>query len=236
MVATRTAEAIAREYEDFAYIVSHDLSAPLRHVREFTQLLVEARGQNLTDDEKSYVGFLEKSLLRIDRMQEALLAFSRVNTQAAEPEEVDCKALVLEILENFTDEIKAKKAEIFCGDLPVVRADYAQLRQVFYHLISNALKFYEEGAVTNVSIEGRKEGKVFVFEVRDNGIGIAPEYHEEIFRMFRRLNPEKYPGTGAGLTIARKIARRHGGDLRVDSIAGEGARAVLTLPVEPKAA
>lgn len=233
MEAARKADLIAKEYEDFAYIVSHDLNAPLRHVKEFTRLLVGARREGLSEEEKGYVEYLEKSLQRLDKMQEALLAFSRLNTRSMPYDSVDCNAVMQQVLKDIDAMIAQHKPEITCGDLPTIVAEPSQMRLLFVHLIDNALKFHAPGVKRKISVKAETEGEFYIFEIADNGIGIAPEFRNEAFRLFRRLNPETYPGSGAGLTIAQKIVQRHGGDIRIESAdGGPGTRIIFTLPLQ----
>lgn len=224
------AEQIAREYEDFAYIVSHDLNAPLRHVREFTSLLIGGRREKLTDEECEYIRFLEKSLDRIDEMQRALLSFSRLNTRAGDVRAVDFNEAVAAAIKDLDDIIKLHFPAIECRKLPTLVAEPQQIRLLFFHLIGNALKFYDSETVKRkVIITAVDQGDVWLFEIKDNGIGIDKKYHREVLRMFRRLEPELYPGIGAGLTIARKISQRHGGELLIESEAGQGTSVFFSI-------
>ncbi len=225
------AELIAKEYEDFAYIVSHDLNAPLRHVKEFTRLLVGPRKDNLTEEEQLYISFLEKSLDKLEDMQHALLTFSRLNTRAGPMEKTDFNKSVAMALQELNDVINTYFPALECGDLPTVMAEAKQIQMLFYHLLENALKFHEEDTLKRkIAITATDQGDTWLFEIRDNGIGIAEDYQEQVFRLFRRLNPEHYPGIGAGLTIARKIVQRHGGEILIESEPGKGTGVFFTLP------
>ncbi|MCC7305668.1 MAG: GHKL domain-containing protein [Alphaproteobacteria bacterium] len=225
------AAIVAREYEDFAYIVSHDLSAPLRHVKEFTQLLVESRASPASQEEKEYIAYIQKSLERLDRMQQALLAFSRINTRALPFREMDCNQVVSSVLQELQDRIKEHPASIEQGLLPLVMAEPKQIHVLFFNLIDNALKFHEPGTGTRtIHISAMDQNDVWLFEIKDNGIGIEEKYYEEIFRLFRRLHTDKYPGIGAGLTIARKIVHRHGGEILIESEPGKGTSVFFSLP------
>lgn len=220
---------IAKEYEDFAYIVSHDLNAPLRHVTEFTRLLIGSRHDGLNDEEREYVGILEKSLQRLGDMQQALLTFSRLNTRAGPLRETDCNEIVAKVLGEMDDVINEHYPAIECGDLPVVMADAQQLTILFANLIGNALKFHDGLKKRKVSISAEDQGDIHLFRIADNGIGIDPQYHDVIFRMFRRLNADKYPGVGAGLTIAQKIVQRHGGEILIESKPDEGTSVFFSV-------
>ncbi|MCK6419034.1 MAG: ATP-binding protein [Alphaproteobacteria bacterium] len=223
------ANAIAKEYEEFAYIVSHDLNAPLRHIREFTRLLIDARA-NPSKEEKEYIGFLEISLRRLDQMQQALLTFSRLNTRAAPLREIDCNVALRATLDNLIGTINAKKAKIEIDTLPTIIAEPHQFQLLLFFLIDNALKFCTE-LPPHLQIRANKEEKRFVFEVRDHGIGIPAPYHKEVFKFFRRLHTgDRYPGIGAGLTLAQKIVHRHGGEIWIESPPQGGTSVIFTCP------
>ncbi|MEZ5918965.1 MAG: ATP-binding protein [Alphaproteobacteria bacterium] len=224
------AERIAKEYEDFAYIVSHDLNAPLRHIKEFTRLLVAGRKDNLTVEEQEYVEFLERSLSKLDDMQRALLTFSRLNTRPDPPCDVDCNKVVDDVLKELADIVSVHAPEIEYGKLPVVHVDPKQLHLLFFHLIDNALKFHEDETLKRrIHISATDQEDMWLFEVRDNGIGIAEQYHDEIFRLFRRLNPDQYSGIGAGLTIAQKIVHRFGGEMLIESEPEQGTSVFFSI-------
>lgn len=221
---------ITKEYEDFAYIVSHDLNAPLRHVKEFTRLIVGSRKEGLTEEEKRYVLFLEKSLQKLDAMQGALLSFSRLSTRVDSLRNTDFYQVITSVVNELSDGFKVYTPVIEFGNMPSMLADSDHIRLLFYHLIDNALKFHKENAPQRkVFISAKDHGRSWMFEVKDNGIGIDKRYHEEVFRMFRRLEPEKYPGIGAGLAIARKIVRRHGGEISIESEAGNGTNVLFSI-------
>jgi light-regulated signal transduction histidine kinase (bacteriophytochrome) len=222
---------IAQEYEDFAYIVSHDLNAPLRHVKEFTRLLIGGRKDQLTVEEQEYVNFLQKSLEKLDDMQKALLTFSRLNTWAGDLRESDCNEVVANVLRELDHDVRTYSPAIECGDLPTIMAEPKQLHLLFVHLIDNALKFHDEDTLKRkILITALDQEDQWLFEVRDNGIGIDEDYHEEVLRLFRRLDPERYKGIGAGLTIAHKIVQRHGGELLIESECGEGCSVFFSMP------
>ena len=227
---TSEAQRIASEYEDFAYVVSHDLNAPLRHVREFTRLLVGARNDNLSEEEQDYVEFLENSLKKLDDMQHALLKFSRLNTRAGPKTDIDCNVIVTRALKDLDEQIEKHCPAIECGDLPTVNADANQLQMLFTSLIDNALKFHEPvSGKRKVHISATDQNDSWLFEIKDNGIGIAEDFHDEVLRLFRRLDPENYGGIGAGLTIAHKIVQRHGGELLIESEEGEGTSVFFNI-------
>ena len=230
-------DRIAKEFEDFVHIVSHDMAAPQRHIREFTKLLLASIDAPLNDEQKMFREFIEKGLVRVEKMQDALLAFSRVTTQAKEFEMFqsnECIQSVIGLLENF---IKERQAKISVPDQSFsVLGDREQIENVFTILIVNALTYVAEGVRPDISIAAECGDGRIEFSVADNGIGIDPDHTEQIFGMFRKLHsPDAYGGgSGAGLTIARKIVRRHGGEIIVQSEKGEGSCFRFSVPMKNK--
>lgn len=224
------ANQIVQEYEDFAYIVSHDLNAPLRHVREFTRLLVGNRKGHLTEEEQQYVEFLELSLTKLDDMQRALLTFSRLNTRAGEPVNIDLNETLSKTLKDLATPIQKYQPVIEYKDLPIIVAEPKQIELLFFHLLDNAIKFHDETSPERqILVTAMDQGDTWLFEIKDNGIGIDQKYHEDVFRLFRRLEPEKYPGIGAGLTIAHKIIQRHGGEMLIESVPNQGTSVFFSI-------
>ncbi len=220
-------EQIVQDYADFAYIVSHDLGAPLRHVREFTRLLIDARKDGLSPEEEAYVEFLESSLQKIEGMKRALLMFSRLDTRAEPYRAIPLNDVVSAALQELEDVMHAYRPDIICGVLPTLVVEPKQIQCLFYHLIDNALKFHRgKTDPRRIFLSATERDDTWCFEIRDNGIGIAREYHEEVFRLFKRLEPDAYCGIGAGLTFARKIVRRHGGEIWIDSEGEENGTSV----------
>jgi len=159
-----------------------------------------------------------------------LLAYSRVNTREKDLEPTDCNMILDRVITNLQSSIQEHKAAITCDPLPAVIADPSQLMQLFQNLISNAIKFH--GPEPHfIHISARRENIEWVFSIRDNGIGIDPQYNERIFIIFQRLHTRtEYPGTGIGLAICKKIVDRHGGRIWVESELGKGATFYFTIP------
>ncbi len=227
---------IKQEYQDYAYIVSHDLSAPIRHIKEITRLLIDSTQRHLGDEERQYVKFLELSLRKLDAMQVSLLEFSRINTQGMPFEEMSSKEVLEKALVNMPNFLAEHRFCVRYDALPTVWVDARQCHHLFRYLIENALKFHDENASREVTVTAQQQddGRI-LFEIRDNGIGIAEEYCEEVFQLFRKLHvEEKYPGIGAGLALARKIVNRHGGKIWIESAENEGASIFFTLPAPEK--
>lgn len=221
---------ILKEYEDFAYIVSHDLNAPLRHVKEFTKLLLEARTEPPNQEEQDYINYIEKSLDKLNTMQDTLLEFSRLGTRAHEFQKADLNDLLHAAISALGDEIKEHDTQITYDTMPELTIEPVQIQLVFYHLISNALKFHAPDAPLRKIHIGAYEGKTdWSFTVMDNGIGIHEKNYSEIFKLFRRLQPDAYAGNGAGLTFAQKIVRQHQGEMRIRSQEGEGTTILFSI-------
>jgi PAS domain S-box-containing protein len=232
LLAQQTAE-LARpneELERFAYIASHDLQEPLRMVASYTQLLARRYRGKLDADADEFIGYAVSGANRMQQLIRDLLEYSRVGTRGAAFEPVDCDDLLATVIDDLGAAIAESGATIAVGDLPTVSADRSQLRQIFQNLIENALK-YRSAAPPVVRIDARRERDDWHVVVRDNGIGIGPEYAERIFVIFQRLHTQaEYPGTGIGLAICKKIVERHGGRIWVESVVGEGATFHFTLP------
>lgn len=233
-----TAENLARsnrDLEQFAYVSSHDLKEPLRTVSSFVQLLKQNYGSKLDEKAGQYIQYAVEGAKRMEQLIEDLLAYSRVERKGRKPALTSAEKGLQRALANLRVNIEEHKAEITNGELPVVRADATQLTQLFQNLISNAIKFHGEQA-PKIHIEARRDGGHWLFSLQDNGIGIDPAFTDKIFVIFQQLhNRGKYPGTGIGLAICKRIVERHGGRIWVESTPGMGATFCFTLPDEESA-
>jgi len=224
------------EFEQLAYVASHDMQEPLRKIASYLQLLSQRYHGRLDADADEFIGYAVDGAKRMQALINDLLAFSRVGTKARPFAATDCNAIVQTALGDLEFAIEECGARVEVADLPVVMGDATQLSQLFRNLLSNALKFRREVAPT-VRVSAERSDGVWRFAVSDNGIGIAAEYFERIFVIFQRLHGRaKYPGTGIGLAICKKIVQRHGGQIEVRSIEGEGSTFVFTLPATAPAA
>ncbi|MEK7349668.1 MAG: ATP-binding protein, partial [Nitrospirota bacterium] len=187
------------DLQQFAYVASHDLQEPLRMVASYTQLLARRYKGKLDSDADEFIGYAVDGASRMQRLINDLLAYSRVTSQGQVFERVDCNGLLEEVLSNLRVAVEESRAVATHDPLPTVMADGGQLGQLFQNLIGNAIKFRgEEPPRVHVSAERRPNE--WLFSVRDNGIGVDPQYAERIFVIFQRLhNREEYPGTGIGL-------------------------------------
>lgn len=220
------------ELEQFAYIASHDLQEPLRMVVGYVQLLEKRLADRLDTDTREFMGYAVDGAKRMQTLIDDILAYSRVRTQGQPLAPVDCGAALQEALDRQAAKIAETGAEIDWQALPVVMADYAQLVQLFQNLIANAIKFCKDCA-PRVRVEAVHEAGRWRFSVTDNGIGIAPEYRQQLFVIFKRLHTRsEYPGTGIGLAICKRIVERHGGEIGIDSAPEGGTVFWFTLPEE----
>ncbi|MFW6067613.1 MAG: sensor histidine kinase [Myxococcota bacterium] len=231
-VADRT-EALRRSNEDleqFAYVASHDLQEPLRAVSMYVQMLEQQYAEQLGPEGRKYVGYAVEGANRMRELIKDLLTYSRANTQDQRFCEVDAEGALRQAVANVQGALDAKKGRLTHDALPTVVADATQLTQIFQNLLSNAIKYApNEGLHIHVSAD--EDGDTVTFHVRDDGIGIDPEYHEQIFEPFRRLHTrQEYPGSGLGLSICKRLTERHGGRIWVESTPGHGSTFHIRLP------
>lgn len=220
------------DLEQFAYVASHDLQEPLRMVAAYTQLLSERYRGKLDETADKFIGYASEGATRMQVLIQDLLAFSRVGRKENVSVCVDCNLVMEDVRRILASAIQESDAVITCNNLPSVSADRTQMVQLFQNLIGNAIKFREQKPPV-ICVEAEKQDQHWLFKVTDNGIGIAPEYAENIFVVFQRLHARtEYPGNGIGLAICKKIVERRGGKIWVESQPGCGSSFRFTLPVE----
>ena len=218
------------ELEQFAYVASHDLQEPLRAVAGMVQLLQQRYQGKLDERADEYIHLTVEAATRMQKLIDDLLAYSRVNRQGSQFEQTDMNKVLKTALANLSTAIRESEAVVTHDPLPTLVVDSTQLAHVFQNLISNGIKFRGERP-PEVHIGALELDDAWRFEVRDNGIGIEPQYHERIFLIFQRLHGRNdYPGTGIGLSLCQKIVGNHGGRIWVESEAGQGSRFYFTIP------
>ena len=230
-VAERTAELSDsnQDLENFAYIASHDLRQPLRKIRMCTEYLAEDYGHCFDKQAESYMTYITGSIDRMYLLIDDLLTYSRIGKQEKEAVSIDLSTIVDECIEDLSLIIEEKQATIDYHDLPTVRGNLREIRQLFQNLISNALKFTKDKP-PKINITATPQGDRWLLTVTDNGIGIDPRFSDKIFQMFQRLHQDsEYEGTGIGLAICQKVVNSHGGEIWVESKLGSGSSFRFTL-------
>jgi signal transduction histidine kinase len=250
LVAGRTSELteLNAQLEAFAYSIAHDLRAPLRSMQAFSAMLLEESGPSLNAAGRDYATRIDKSARFMDSLLCDLLAFSRISQQSVELTPVDVKPVVEGVVHRLKSDIRERNAQVeTIGPWPMVMAHELTLVQVLFNLVSNALKFIAPGVQPRIRIWAEEKNlteanpgnrsttpslaslpsvKLFV---QDNGVGISPDYHAQIFKLFTRLLGDKYPGTGIGLAIVQKGVERMGGKAGVESKEGQGSKFWIEL-------
>ena len=216
------------ELEQFAYVASHDLQEPLRTISSYVQLIAERYKDKIDKDANEFIDFAVDGSNRMRLLINSLLEYSRVN-KIKPFEWVEPVEIIEDVLQDMKDQVVESGAIIDYTELPKIYADPVLIGQLFQNLIGNAIKF-RDGKNPEIKITGKKENGEVLFSVKDNGIGIKKEYDDKIFVIFQRLNSrEKYPGTGIGLSICKKIVERHGGKIWVESEPDKGATFYFTI-------
>jgi light-regulated signal transduction histidine kinase (bacteriophytochrome) len=239
----RTQEALAAtnrelrrandDLNQFAYSASHDLQEPLRHIVIYSQLLERRYFETLDKIGQEYLQHCARSAKRLEALVRDLLSYtSTITVWTGEEAFVESHVVAQKALANLDMAILESGAEILLGPLPAVRIHETHLIQLFQNLVGNAIKYRRVGVPCRITVTADRLDREFRFRVQDNGIGIAPEYHERIFGLFKRLHSsEEYSGTGIGLAICQKIVERYGGRIWVESDTNRGSTFFFTLPI-----
>ncbi len=227
-------EALMRsndELAQFAYVASHDLQEPLRTVLIYTELLARQYEGSLDGDARKFMSYITESARRMEHLIRDLLEFSKVESERDIPfTAISCDVPLDEALSNLVTRIQECGAKIARSELPCVNGDRIQLCRLFQNLVGNAIKYRHPDRPLRIDIAAERRGGDWVFSVKDNGVGIEPEYTEKVFGIFKRLHGRDNPGTGMGLAICRKIVARHGGRIWVESTPDVGSTFFFTLP------
>jgi two-component system, chemotaxis family, sensor kinase Cph1 len=238
-----------KELETIVYVASHDLRSPLVNIQGFSKELQRAcqdvRGAlkidenpslsrelkvQLNEDIPEALEFIRNGVTKMDTLLAGLLRFSRLGRAALQIQKLDMDDMLKSIVKSMEFELREKNVAVKTGKLPSCFGDSVQINQVFSNLLSNAIKFLDPERAGCIEISGKKEDDRAIYEVRDNGIGIAPEHQGKIFEIFHRLNPSEVAGEGLGLTIAQRSLERQNGTIRVESTPGEGSTFFVSLP------
>jgi signal transduction histidine kinase len=221
-----------RDLEQFGYVVSHDLQEPLRMVASYVQLLKRRYSGRLDADADEYIRFAVEGAVRMQKLIDDLLAYSRLSTQVRPFAPCDCNAVLGATLASLQMAIKESGAVITNQALPMILADATQLGIVLQNLVGNAIKFHGP-APPRIHIDARKDGEEWVFSVTDNGVGIDPQYSDQVFVMFKRLNGRDFSGNGIGLAVCKSIVERHGGRIWFESRPHQGTTFHFSYPLRP---
>jgi PAS domain S-box-containing protein len=233
-VKERTADlqSVNKELEAFAYSVSHDLRAPVRHIAGFTELLQKHAEAALDDKSRHHIGMILDSAKRMGTLVDDLLAFSRIGRADTQKTTVKLEQLVKRVVSEIEPDIQGRKIVWQIGELPICYGDPAMLRLVFGNLISNALKFTRprEQAEIEISSFNHQSNEVVVF-IKDNGVGFDMKYKDKLFGVFQRLHSqEAFEGTGIGLATVERVVHRHGGRVWAEGSLDHGATFFVALP------
>jgi len=219
-----------KDLEQFSHMASHDLAAPLRAVQSFCQLLQDRYAGELDEKANQFISLAVSGANRMDDMLNGLLDYARIDTRGGRLRTIDSEKIFERALANLQLTIQENEATVTRDKLPSVIADATQLEQLFQNLVGNAVKFRAQDP-PRVHVSVREEAAHWVFSVRDNGIGINSKNVEYIFKIFQRLDSsDKYPGSGIGLAVCKRIVERHGGRIWVESEVGQGSAFHFTLP------
>jgi light-regulated signal transduction histidine kinase (bacteriophytochrome) len=229
--ANAALERANADLQQFADSASHDLQEPLRMVATYSQLLQQQFGGQLGATGDKYIGYTVEGAARMESLLGALRMYTQLSMSGREPtEDVDAGAVLERALATLEVVINESGASITSSALPHIRMYEFQLEQLFQNLVGNAIRYRRDEAI-RISIAAERQGNVWRFSVQDNGIGIEPQFQEQIFGLFKRLHSRtEYPGTGMGLAICQRIVERAGGRIWVESQPGKGSTFYFTVP------
>lgn len=223
-------EDLAQEFRDYAYIVSHDLGTPVRLMVEFARLLSERQSAFADEEDRLLLGEIMGNGDKLRAMMQGLLSYSRLNTLAAPHIAVDTQKIAEHCRLVMQDRLRALRGKLVIAGLPSLKADPDQIMQLFNLLVDNAIKFVTPGVAPDISLTAKPDGGLWLFSMRDNGIGIEELYRTRIFKPFQKLHlDDEYPGVGMGLSLARKIVNLHGGRIWVQESSSAGTLLQFTL-------
>jgi PAS domain S-box-containing protein len=227
---TKVLEHKNKEAVQFAYVASHDLQEPLRTISNYISLFAEEQKGQMNETAENYLKVISRAAIRMQVLVTDLLEYSRIGNDSTDLE-INCSKLVKEILKDIDQIIIENKATIEFDNLPLITGRLSGIRSLFQNLISNALKFRKKDAAPVIKIGAKDQGKHWLFEIKDNGIGIEKIYFDKIFMLFQRLHTRnEYQGTGIGLALCKKVIDMRGGKIWIESEYGIGTTFYFTIP------
>ncbi|MBT29563.1 MAG: hybrid sensor histidine kinase/response regulator [Thalassobius sp.] len=218
------------ELENFAYVTSHDLQEPLRQIATFTQLLNKKLDGKLDETEQKYLTLITEGTSHMQNLIDDLLYYSRLTRHPYNYNSVDVNQIIKKTLNVLKEQIQNNNAQITFDNLPVIKGIPALMNQLFNNLISNAIKYRKQNEAPEIIISCNENSSEWIFSVKDNGIGINPNFHDRIFKLFKRLHTKReYSGNGIGLTLCKKIVAQHDGKIWVESNIDQGSIFYFTI-------
>ena len=231
LVISEKLEKSNRELTDFACIASHDLKAPIRSILSFAQLFERRNKSKFDDTDREYFNYIKSNAKQSAQLIEDLLSYSKIDKDLGTPSEVDINKCILIVEMNMQSLIREKKALICYENLPIMKGHTSLITQLFQNFINNGIKYNQsEQPIINISTQLNAQGE-YIYAIKDNGIGIAPENQDKVFGMFQRLHSQTdYDGTGIGLSFCTRIVETYGGKIWLESTFGKGTTFYFTLP------
>jgi len=221
------------QMEEFAHTAAHDLRAPLRAVKSFLQLIEMKREGQLDEKEQKYFQFINTNVDTMNQLIVDLLDYAKSDSKIDEKEAVELNAFMEQIFHNLVEHHHSSDSNLVLKLMPTIYYSKLALHMIFYNLIDNALKYKSQNRTLEVKINYKSDLFHYYFEVEDNGIGIATEYYDTIFKPFKRLHTKsEYAGSGLGLATVKKIIQKLGGTITVKSVLGKGTTFLITIPKE----
>jgi signal transduction histidine kinase len=228
---TLALEAALQELQNFSYSVSHDLRSPLRAIDGYSKVLLESYAEQLNQEGKRIIDVIRDNTARMGKIIDDILDFARIGRLELAYEDVDMDALVRSVWEELAPAPDTREVRMQISPLPAARVDRLLMRQVFFNLISNALKATRGTTPSQIDVGSSSRGNELIYYVRDNGMGFDPRFTDRLFGLFQRLhNIEAFPGSGVGLAIVKRIVERHGGSVWAEGHPGHGATFFFSLP------
>jgi light-regulated signal transduction histidine kinase (bacteriophytochrome) len=222
------------DLQQFAYSASHDLKEPIRNVTIYSEIVARRYHGALDEEGRQFLGFLMEGGRRLSTLVDDLLAYTRASMAELSDHRVDASHALQESLATLAESVRENAAIVTVDELPSIYMSDVHLQQVFQNLMGNALK-YRADQPPRIHVSARQVGEMWCFSVKDNGIGVDPQYKEKIFGVFKRLSHDrKYSGTGIGLAICQRVVERYGGRIWVESELGKGATFFFTLPIHAR--